>query len=194
MSQRLLTRLLANVTIPSCWSYTFFGRACIISSQCQIRMRQKGNLLERTLIIVKPDAVQRGLTGEIIKRFEARGLKIIGMKLMQIDRALAEKHYDVHRERPFFGGLVEYIISAPVVVMALEGTDAIAAARATIGATKPSEAAPGSIRGDYGLEIGRNLVHGSDSVENGEIEVANFFDEALLCGGWSRDVDRWVFE
>ena len=150
--------------------------------------------MERTLIIVKPDAVQRGLTGEIIKRFEARGLKIIGMKLMQVDRELAEKHYDVHRERPFFGGLVEYIISAPVVVMALEGSDAIAAARTTIGATKPSEAAPGSIRGDYGLEIGRNLVHGSDSVANGEIEVANFFSEAELCGGWSRAVDRWVFE
>ncbi len=150
--------------------------------------------MERTLIIVKPDAVQRGLTGEIIKRFEARGLKIIGMKLMQIDRELAERHYAVHRERPFFDGLVQYIISAPVVVMALEGTAAIAAARATIGATNPAEAAPGSIRGDYGLEIGRNLVHGSDSVENGNIEVANFFCEAELCGGWRRDVDRWVFE
>ena len=149
--------------------------------------------MERTLIIVKPDAVQRGLTGEIIKRFEARGLKIIGMKLLQVNRELAEKHYAVHRERPFFAGLVEYIISAPVVVLALEGTDAIAAARVTIGATKPAEAAPGSIRGDYGLEIGRNLVHGSDSVENGVIEVANFFTEAELCG-WSRDVDRWVFE
>lgn len=150
--------------------------------------------MERTLIIVKPDAVQRGLTGEIIKRFEARGLKIIGMKLMQIDRELAERHYDTHRERPFFSGLVEYITAAPVVVMALEGTEAIAAARATIGATKPTEAAPGSIRGDFGLEIGRNLVHGSDSVENGEIEVGNFFSEAELCGGWPREVDRWVFE
>ena len=149
--------------------------------------------MEQTLIIVKPDAVQRGLTGEIIKRFEARGLKIIGMKLLQVNRELAEKHYAVHRERPFFAGLVEYIISAPVVVLALEGTDAIAAARVTIGATKPAEAAPGSIRGDYGLEIGRNLVHGSDSVENGVIEVANFFTEAELCG-WPRDVDRWVFE
>jgi nucleoside-diphosphate kinase len=146
------------------------------------------------LIIVKPDAVQRGLTGEIIKRFEGRGLKVIGMKLMQVERELAEKHYDVHRERPFFAGLVEYIISAPVVVMALEGSDAIIAARATIGATKPAEAAPGSIRGDYGLEIGRNLVHGSDSVENGALEVANFFSEAELCGGWAREVDRWVFE
>ena len=111
--------------------------------------------MERTLIIVKPDAVQRGLTGEIIKRFEQRGLKIIGMKLLQVSRELAEKHYDVHRERPFFAGLVEYFTSAPVVVMALEGSDAIVAARTTIGATKPSEAAAGTIRGDYSLEIGR---------------------------------------
>ncbi len=150
--------------------------------------------MERTLIIVKPDAVQRGLSGEIIKRFEQRGLKIIGMKLLQVSRDLAEKHYDVHRERPFFAGLVEYIISAPVIVMALEGSDAIVAARTTIGATKPSEAAAGSIRGDYGLEIGRNLVHGSDSPENGVIEVANFFSEAELYSGWARDVDGWVFE
>ncbi len=150
--------------------------------------------MERTLIIVKPDAVQRGLSGEIIKRFEQRGLKIIGMKLLRVSRELAEKHYDVHRERPFFAGLVKYITSAPVVVLALEGSDAIVAARTTIGATKPSEAAAGTIRGDYGLEIGRNLVHGSDSAENGAIEVANFFTDAELCDGWARDVDRWVFE
>lgn len=150
--------------------------------------------MERTLIIVKPDAMQRGLAGAIIKRFEQRGLRIIGMKLLHVSRELAEKHYEVHRERPFFAGLVEYICSAPVVVMALEGSDAIVAARATIGATKPAEAAAGTIRGDYALEIGRNLVHGSDSVENGGIEVANFFTEAELYGGWARDVDRWVFE
>ena len=159
-----------------------------------MRPNQKGNPLERTLIIVKPDAVQRGLAGEIIKRFEQRGLKIIGMKLLQVSLELAERHYDVHRERPFFAGLVEYITSAPVLVMALEGSDAIAAARTTIGATKPSEAAAGTIRGDFALEIGRNLVHGSDSVENGEIEVSNFFTETELCGGWTRDVDHWVFE
>ena len=150
--------------------------------------------MERTLIIIKPDAMQRGLAGEIIKRFEQRGLKIIGMKLLRLSRELAEKHYDMHRERPFFGSLVEYIISAPVVVMALEGSDAVLAARATIGATKPAEAAAGTIRGDFALEIGRNLVHGSDSVENGVIEVANFFSADELCGGWSRDVDGWVFE
>ena len=150
--------------------------------------------MERTLIIVKPDAMQRGLAGEIVKRFEQRGMKIIGMKMLQISRDLAEKHYDVHRERPFFGSLVDYIISAPVVVLALEGSDAIVAARTTIGATKPAEAAAGTIRGDYALEIGRNLVHGSDSAENGRIEVANFFSEDELCAGWSRDADRWVFE
>ena len=156
--------------------------------------QQKGNLLERTLIIVKPDAMQRGLAGEIIKRFEQRGLKIIGLKLLQVSRELAERHYAVHRERPFYAALVSYICASPVVVMALEGTDAVAAARVTIGATKASEAAPGSIRGDFGLEIGRNLVHGSDSVENGEIEVANFFADGELCAGWGRDVDGWVFE
>lgn len=150
-------------------------------------------MAERTLIIVKPDAVQRGLTGEVIKRFEQRGLRIIGMKFMQISKELAEKHYDVHRERPFFTDLVSYIISAPVVVMALEGTDAIKAARTTIGATKPSESAAGTIRGDYGLEIGRNLVHGSDSVKNGKIEVANFFTDDELVS-WERNVDPWIFE
>jgi len=149
--------------------------------------------MERTLIIVKPDGVQRGLTGEIIRRFEARGLRIIGMKFMQVSRELAEKHYAVHRERPFFGGLVTYIISSPVVVIALEGTNAVAAARQTIGATKPAEAAAGTIRGDFALEIGRNLVHGSDSVENGQIEVANFFTDAELVS-WPRATDPWIFE
>jgi nucleoside-diphosphate kinase len=150
-------------------------------------------VVERTLIIVKPDAIQRGLTGEVIKRFEQRGLRIIGMKFMQVSRELAQKHYDIHRERPFFNSLVEYIISSPVVVMALEGSDAIKAARNTIGATKPSEAAAGTIRGDYALEVGRNLVHGSDSVENGELEVANFFSDSELIS-WERTVDPWLFE
>lgn len=149
--------------------------------------------MERTLIIVKPDAVQRGLTGEIIKRFEQRGLRIIGMKFILVSRELAEKHYDIHRERPFFGDLVNYITSAPVVVMALEGTDAIAAARNTIGKTKPSEADAGTIRGDFALEIGRNLVHGSDSIENGQIEVSNFFADDELVN-WARNTDSWIFE
>ena len=149
--------------------------------------------MERTFIIIKPDAVQRGLTGEILGRFEARGLRIVGMKFMQVSRALAEKHYAVHAERPFFAGLVNYIISSPVVVIALEGTNAVAAARKTIGATKPQEAEAGTIRGDLALEIGRNLVHSSDSVENGQIEVANFFTEAELVS-WTRNTDPWIFE
>lgn len=149
--------------------------------------------MERTLIIVKPDAVQRGLTGEIIRRFEVRGLRIIGMKFLQVSRELAEKHYAVHQGKPFFEGLVKYITSSPVVVIALEGTNAVAAARKTIGATRPNEAEAGTIRGDLALEIGRNLVHGSDSVENGQIEVANFFNAGELVS-WPRNTDPWIFE
>jgi nucleoside-diphosphate kinase len=149
--------------------------------------------VERTLIIVKPDAVQRGLTGEILRRFEARGLRIVGMKFMQVSRDLAEKHYDIHKERPFFAGLVDYITSSPVVVIALEGTNAVAAARKTIGSTRPYEAEAGTIRGDFALEVGRNLVHGSDSVENGRTEVANFFTEDELIG-WKRNTDPWILE
>lgn len=149
--------------------------------------------MERTLIIIKPDAVQRGLSGEILRRFEQRGLRIVGMKFMQVSRALAEKHYAVHQGKPFYEGLVGYITSAPVVVIALEGTNAVEAARGTIGATNPSKAAAGTIRADFALEIGRNLVHGSDSVENGQIEVANFFSPDELVS-WSRVTDPWIFE
>jgi nucleoside-diphosphate kinase len=149
--------------------------------------------MERTFIIIKPDAVQRGMTGEIIRRFEARGLRIIGMKFMQVSRELAEKHYAVHRERPFYNDLVSYISSSPVVVMALEGTNAVAAARNTIGKTNPADSPAGTIRGDLALEIGYNLVHGSDSVENGIAEVANFFSEDELTT-WNRNTDTWIFE
>jgi nucleoside-diphosphate kinase len=149
--------------------------------------------VERTLIIIKPDAVQRGLTGEIVRRFEQRGLRIVGMKFMAVERALAEEHYAIHRGKPFYGSLVNYITSAPVVVMALEGTNAVAAARGTIGATNPADATAGSIRGDLGLEIGRNLVHGSDSVENGEQEIALWFKPAELIT-WERHTDPWIFE
>lgn len=149
--------------------------------------------VERTLIIVKPDAVQRGLTGEVIKRLEQRGLRIIGMKFIQVSEALAKKHYEEHEGKPFFDGLVGYITSAPVVVMALEGTNAIEASRTTIGATKPFEAAAGTIRGDFALEIGRNLVHGSDSPASGEREIANFFNEDELLS-WERNTDPWIFE
>ena len=149
--------------------------------------------MERTLIIIKPDAVQRGLTGEIIRRFEVRGLRIVGMKFMMVPESLAERHYAIHNERPFFRNLVQYITSSPVVVMALEGTNAIAVARSVIGKTNPLDAAPGTIRGDFGMEIGRNLVHGSDSVENGLVEIANFFEESELVN-WMRVTDPWIFE
>lgn len=149
--------------------------------------------MERTLIIIKPDGVQRGLVGEIIRRFEARGLRIIGMKFMSVSRELAEKHYEIHKGKGFYEGLVNYITSAPVVVMALEGTNAIQSARNTIGATRPHEAAAGTIRGDFALEVGRNIVHGSDSPENGVIEVGNFFAEGELVS-WGRNNDTWIFE
>jgi len=131
--------------------------------------------VEQSLVIVKPDGVERGLVGEVISRFERRGFKIAGLRLMKIDRALAERHYAVHREKPFFGGLVDFITSAPLVAAVLEGPNAIAVVRAMNGATRPHEAAPGSIRGDFALEVGQNMVHGSDSDESAEREVALFF-------------------
>ena len=148
--------------------------------------------MERTLIIVKPDGVQRGLVGEIIGRFEKRGLKIIGMKLLHVSRELAEKHYEIHRERPFYGKLVDYITSSPSIVIALEGPNAVAAARKTIGGTRPQEAEAGTIRGDLALTVDYNLVHGSDSVENGQIEVNNFFVQEELLSGWTRNSDSWI--
>jgi len=149
--------------------------------------------VERTLIIIKPDAVQRGLIGPIISRFEARGLRIVGIKFMQITHDLAERHYAVHRGKSFYEGLLDYITSGPVVVMALEGPQAIAAARATMGATRPLEAVPGTIRADFGLEVGRNLVHGSDSPETACFELDLFFDGSELFS-WTRDTDRWILE
>ncbi|MCB8922624.1 MAG: nucleoside-diphosphate kinase [Ardenticatenaceae bacterium] len=149
--------------------------------------------MERTLILVKPDGVQRGLVGEIVGRFERRGLKLAGMKFMQMSRELAETHYGIHKGRPFYDALVDYITSGPIVAMVWEGKDAIAAARATMGATNPVSAAPGTIRGDFGMEIGRNLVHGSDSVENGIKETSIFFDESELVT-WDRVTDSWIRE
>lgn len=149
--------------------------------------------MERTLILVKPDAMQRGLAGEVLKRFEQRGLKIVGLKLMQIDTALAEQHYAEHKGKPFFEGLVEYITSSPVVAAVFEGTNAVVAVRGSVGSTDPSAAAPGSIRADFGLERGRNLVHASDSPESGAREIALFFTPAELLA-WPRDTDRWIFE
>ena len=133
--------------------------------------------MDRTLILVKPDAFERGLTGEIVARFERKGLKIVAMKHMVVERDLAEEHYAEHRERPFFGDLVEFITGGPLVAMVLEGYEAVTAARQVIGATNPLEASPGSIRGDYALEVQTNLVHGSDSAESAEREVGLFFPE-----------------
>lgn len=149
--------------------------------------------MERTLILVKPDGVQRGLMGEIIGRFERRGLKLIGMKFIQMSEELARRHYAVHEGRPFYEGLVAYITSGPVVAMAWEGNEAVLAARNTIGSTKPVEAAAGTIRGDLGMEVGRNLVHGSDSPENGLKEVDLFFSEDELVQ-WDRVTDPWIRE
>jgi nucleoside-diphosphate kinase len=149
--------------------------------------------MQRTLIIIKPDAVQRGLIGQIIHRFERRGLRIAAMKFMQISKELARRHYAVHKGKPFYEPLVAYITSAPVVVMVLEGKDAIQVARRTMGATNPTEAAPGTIRADFGIEIGRNLVHGSDGTETADFEVPLFFEPDEIVS-WERDVKRWIFE
>ena len=149
--------------------------------------------MERTLVLVKPDAVQRGLIGEITARLEKRGLKLVGAKFMQVSRALAEKHYAIHQGKPFYEGLVNYIISAPVMAMVWEGPNAIAAVRQTMGATRPTEAAPGSIRHDFGLTIGRNLTHASDTPENGEKEINLWFSPEELVD-WQRPLDSWIFE
>jgi nucleoside-diphosphate kinase len=146
---------------------------------------------ERTLVLVKPDGVQRLLTGRILSRYEERGLKIVGLKLVKVGRDLAERHYDVHRERPFFGSLVEFVISSPLVAVALEGPNAIAVVRAINGATRPHEAAPGTIRGDFALETAQNIVHASDSPENASAELELWFDPSELLD-YERDIDRWV--
>jgi nucleoside-diphosphate kinase len=149
--------------------------------------------VERTLVIVKPDGVQRGLTGAIIDRLERRGLRPVGMKFMQMSRELASRHYAVHEGKPFYEPLLDYITSAPVLVMVWEGPDAIAVVRKTMGATRPAEAAPGTIRGDFGLEVGRNLVHGSDGPETAAFEVGLFFDAGELVT-WERSLDPWILE
>jgi nucleoside-diphosphate kinase len=146
---------------------------------------------ERTLVLIKPDGVQRLLTGRILARYEDRGLKIVGLKLVSVSRAHAERHYAVHRDKPFFDGLVEFIISSPLVALALEGPNAIAVVRAINGATRPHEAAPGTIRGDLALETAQNIVHASDSPETAAAELALWFTEAELLE-YDRDVDRWV--
>jgi nucleoside-diphosphate kinase len=146
---------------------------------------------ERTLVLIKPDGVQRQLVGRILVRYEERGLKVAGLKLVQVDRALAERHYAVHRDKPFFDGLVEFIISAPLVALALDGPNAIAVVRAINGATRPHEAAPGTVRGDFALETAQNIVHASDGPETAVDELALWFSPDELFE-YERDVDRWV--
>ena len=149
--------------------------------------------MERTLVLVKPDGVQRGLIGSIISRLEQRGLKLVGLKLIQVDDALARKHYGEHVDRPFFDGLVDFITSAPVVAMVWESNDAVEAVRNTMGQTNPTTSPPGTIRGDLGLDIGRNLVHGSDSLESAQREVSLFFGDGELLD-YERSNDRWIKE
>lgn len=149
--------------------------------------------MERTLIIVKPEGVQRGLIGDVISRFERRGLKIIGMKLIQITPELAEQHYGVHKGKPFYPGLVKHITSGPVVVAVVEGPKAISVVRTTMGATNAAEAIPGTIRGDYALEIGFNIIHGSDGPETATQEINLFFKPEELVH-YSLETDKWVYE
>jgi len=149
--------------------------------------------VERTLVLVKPDGVQRGLVGEVIARLERRGLKLIGAKFIQVPQKLAETHYAVHEGKPFYERLIRYITSAPVMAMAWEGPAAVAAVRQTMGATRPVEASPGTIRHDFALQVGLNLTHASDTPENGEVEVALWFTPEELVS-WERDLDRWLFE
>jgi len=149
--------------------------------------------VEKTLVLVKPDGVQRGLIGEIILRLERRGLRLIGAKFMNVSQELAETHYGIHKGKPFYDGLIKYITSAPVMAMVWEGHNAVAAVRQTMGSTKPVEAAPGSIRHDFGLDVGRNITHASDTVENGIKEVELWFKPEEIVS-WQRDTDRWIFE
>ena len=148
-------------------------------------------MTERSLVLVKPDGVQRLLVGRILGRFEERGLKVVGLKLVQVDRQLAEQHYAVHRGKPFFEGLLDFITSGPLVAAALEGPNAIGAVRMMVGATRPHEAAAGTIRGDLAVETAQNLVHASDGVETAAAELALWFKPGELLD-YEREIDRWV--
>ncbi|MDP9237847.1 MAG: nucleoside-diphosphate kinase [Chloroflexota bacterium] len=149
--------------------------------------------MERTLVLIKPDAMQRGLAGEVISRLERRGLKIAAIRLLRVSPALAKQHYAEHDGKPFFKGLVSYITSSPIIAAVFEGNGAIQATRQTMGATNPLNAAPGSIRADFGLETGRNLTHASDSPASAKREIALFFGDMVPIA-WKRDTDPWIFE
>ena len=147
--------------------------------------------MERSLILIKPDAVQRGLAGEIIHRFERRGLRIVAMKMLLVDKELAGRHYAVHREKPFFKELVSFITSSPIIAAVLEGEKAVEVIRQTMGKTNAAEAAPGTIRGDFAIDLQQNLVHGSDSLENAKKEISIFFSEKELMN-YRRAMDKWI--
>ncbi|MDR3544775.1 MAG: nucleoside-diphosphate kinase [Candidatus Limnocylindrales bacterium] len=147
-------------------------------------------MTERSLVLIKPDGVQRLLVGRVISRFEERGLKLVGLKLLQVSRELAERHYAVHADKPFFPGLVAFMTSSPLVAMAIEGPNAIGVVRTMVGATRPWEAAPGTIRGDLALEVAQNLIHASDGAETAEAELALWFPEGTLA--YTREIDRWA--
>ena len=149
--------------------------------------------MEKTLVLVKPDGVQRGLIGEVIARLERRGLKLVAAKFLAVSVELAEKHYAVHKGKNFYDSLIRYITSAPVMAMVWEGPNAVAAVRQTMGATRPTEAAPGSLRHDFALDVGRNLTHASDTPENGEKEIALWFSPSELIS-WGRAIDTWIQE
>lgn len=149
--------------------------------------------MERTFLMIKPDAVQRNLIGEIISRIENKGLKLVGGKLMQVPQELAEKHYGEHEGKPFYNNLISFITSAPVFAMVVEGEDAVAVSRHIIGSTNPSDATPGSIRGDLGLTVGRNIIHGSDSVESAEREINLWFKEEKISS-YESPRDAWLYE
>ena len=149
--------------------------------------------MERTFIMIKPDGVQRNLVGEVIRRFETKGFKLVGLKLLSVSQELAAKHYDVHKERPFFAGLVEFITSSPVVAMVWEGDGVVASGRNLIGATNPLTSAPGTIRGDFGVSVGRNLIHGSDAIETAQYEISPWFTPEELVS-WEPTVNPWLYE
>lgn len=152
-----------------------------------------GRNVERTLVLIKPDAMQRGLAGEILSRLERRGLRIVAMRLFQMEEGLARRHYGEHEGKPFYEGLITYITACPIIAAIFEGNDAVDVVRKTMGATNPAAAEPGTVRGDLAVEMGRNLIHGSDSLESAKREIALFFREDDVHS-YSRDVDRWVFE
>jgi len=150
--------------------------------------------MEQTFIALKPDAVQRGFVGPIISRFEQKGFKLVGLKLMQVTEALASQHYQEHQSKPFFKGLVDFITSGPIVAMVWEGNNVVASAGTMMGATNPKDALPGTIRSDFSVDLGRNIIHGADSVDSAKREIGLFFAQDELVSGWCRTSEGWVYE